>query len=389
LEYRETRSLGDVGERRIRDAFYSEAPSLGFKMLDGVLLDTGDETAYFDHLVIDQHGILIVEAKSGDAEINGSSASRAWVAKFPNGGREKLLNPLRENERNRSVLSRVLQASGRRLGEDYIQSVVVFAGSDIGHLKLTEADKLRVVPIREVGDLMRARYDFTPNPGGLSAENIASLISSLKNADQSRIIDTRHKHADRVARELRPFPLNLLPTMPVFPSQRSRDAAVTRTVFSGVDRYEGVNTSTPPRRTFFSPAGACMLVAVIAALAWVFVGGGAAVLESSRQSLVALVWAPKQVAPARPMFPSAPVVPMTPTVDAPDLQTALRRLRSASPRAWASLREPNNPVVIVSDGLTKYTWVSLERQSPSSVQAKGVSITLDGDGRLIGVDAGQ
>ncbi|MDR3685654.1 MAG: nuclease-related domain-containing protein [Coriobacteriia bacterium] len=394
MEYRETRSLGDVGERRIRDAFHSEAPSLGFRMLDGVLLDIGDETAYFDHLVIDRHGILMVEAKSGDAEIRGTSASGTWMAKFPNGGLEKLLNPLRENERNRSVLSRVLQASGRRLGDDYIQSVVVFAGSDIRHLKLTEADKLRVVPIREVGDLMRARYDFTPNPGGLSAENIANLISTLKNADQSRIIDTRHKHADRVARELRPFPLNLLPTMPVFPTQRSREAAVTRNVFSGVDRYEGINTSTPPRRAFFTPSGFLTLVAVVAVLGWILAGGGAAVLETavmsgSLQPLVALVWTPRQVMPVRVVAPLSPAVPVTPMVDAPDLQTALRRLHSASPTAWASLQEPDNPLVMCRDGLTKFTWVSLESESPGSVQARTVSITLDNQGGLIGVDAGQ
>ena len=83
-------------------------------------------------------------------------------------------------------------------------------------------------------------------------------------------------------------------------------------------------------------------------------------------------------------------IPQTPMPeDKPTVARALQRLQSAAPNAYASLRDPEHPIVTAVDGLTKFTWADVTKPSEDSATVSGVSITLNEEGQLVGVDAGR
>jgi len=70
----------------------------------------------------------------------------------------------------------------------------------------------------------------------------------------------------------------------------------------------------------------------------------------------------------------------------PNAALALERLREADPGIADGLTNPNAPVVATSGAYTSYTWQYLRKVAPDSAVVKTITVTLDGSGRIIGVD---
>ena len=158
--------LSDLGQRRVSQALASEAAALGCLLVENLLLDAGDATAQLKHVLVDEYGILLIESNDCEGSARGTSANRTWSASHHR-RRLRFPNLLRQNDRNRQVLQRLLVASGRDLPARYLQSLVVFTAADLDRLRLDEVDALRVIPECDLIDFIRARYDFPPNEGGL------------------------------------------------------------------------------------------------------------------------------------------------------------------------------------------------------------------------------
>ena len=200
MDYEQASRIGSIGERRVGDVLRAESAALGFRLIEDVLLLDDTTTTQIDHLVVDRFGILVVETKCYNALIKGRSGDSHWTACYRGHGRrrERFQNPLRQNDRHRKNLQKVLLAYGVRLPDTYLQSLVVFAGGDVGHMNLDDADSLRVIPDSDIVENLRARCgDFTPNPGTLDAEQIATLVSTIQSANHADDAAAVELHAEQ------------------------------------------------------------------------------------------------------------------------------------------------------------------------------------------------
>ena len=132
MDYEQAGKIGSIGERRVGDVLRAESAALGFRLIEDVLLLDDTTTTQIDHLVVDRFGVLVVETKCYSALIKGRSGDSHWTACYRGRGRrrERFQNPLRQNDRHRQNLQKVLLAYGVRLPDNYLQSLVVFAGGD-------------------------------------------------------------------------------------------------------------------------------------------------------------------------------------------------------------------------------------------------------------------
>jgi|GEM_PF-2675633 len=375
--------IGDVGKRRVSDSLRSEAPRLGYVLLDNVLLIDDQTTAQIDHLIVDRLGILVVETKNYGALIKGKSDDRFWTACYSGKGRrrERFLNPLRQNDRHREMLQRVLTACGRRLPADYVQSLVVFAGGNIANLHVDDFDALRVVPSTEMVEYLEARCgDFQPNPGALDAEQVADLVSLLKSLNKAQDPEVLELHAARVARATRRF--GGFRRRPA-PSRAAQGSFGSHVVYNQDGRYpDGSHFGPvhhPARRdSVLRPLLASLFALVL--LWWLVAAGGVFALSDLFSSATTLTLGggtrvERQVAPVASPQPALSY----------DSALALKRLKEVDPQKRRKLVNPSEPRLSAVNGLPTYTWQYLEKSSSSAVSVHEISITLDNNGQIVGV----
>lgn len=386
MRYDEAYSIGGVGERRVSELLHSEAPPLGYRVLDDLLLDLCETTAQLDHVIIDRYGVLVVETKvRSGAVIRGKSHERFWTACYPGGKRKRLQNPLLQNDRHREMLHRMLQAFGHNLPVNYVQSVVVFYGSNLDHMKLNDVDSMRVINDKELVDFLRARYEFQPNPGGL-ADDVDDLVSLLGSVNKRGDREVEARHAEMVERAARRFGL---------PALASRDSsaparpAAGPTIFGGSSsRYpDGSHLSTYRARNPIVTWAWRLGVGALAAVFWVWflVGGGLALTLGYVE----------QVAPQLASFgfdsvasPSAGTIgtssPAQTEETAPiDVRLARRRLTERNAALANAVIDPGRPEVSQDGSTTRYTWAMLARNGTNAVTAQKVVLVLDARGAVV------
>jgi len=153
----------------VADLLRAEAPRLGYKMLNNLLLVDDRTTAQIDHVLVDRFGIVVVETKNYHALIRGRSDDRKWTACYSGKERrrERFPNPLRQNDRHREMLHRVLGACGRRVSTGSTSRAS--SSSPAGTSRISNSTmSIRCASCAgpEVVDYMRARCgDFSANPG--------------------------------------------------------------------------------------------------------------------------------------------------------------------------------------------------------------------------------
>ena len=392
MNHTQASAIGDIGERRVGDVLRSEAPALGFRLIDNLLLVDDLTTAQLDHVLVDRFGILVVETKEYRALIKGTSDDRFWTARYSGSGRrrDRFLNPLRQNDRHREMIHCILGASGRNLPPGYVQSLVAFAGGNLERLKVSEVDSMRVVPDREIVDYLRARCgDFQPNPGALDAEQVADLISLLESVNQAGNPDVIALHAENIGRATRRFGDWLHGNRPASSSAPSMSPYGAPTIYHAGARYPDVSNHAPLRADSRRDRLMRQLLAalVLCVMAWWLLLGGGVVLIGTVSTYLAsaVVGGLGTLTPAV----TAPVpAPATQQVGY-DVPLALRRLQEVDPTTYAKLSNASSPGLSVTRGLPTYTWQYVDQVAQGAATISSIAVTLDGNGRIVGVTNGS
>jgi len=193
VDYREAKAVGDIGEQRVADrlrVYCVEHPPAAF--LSNILGRSGRMTAQLDHVLIDSHGMLIVEVKVRNGRVRGTADERRWTAVY--GGMTKTFqNPLEQLRGQRNTLSKTLRGVSDPIDLDLIQGVVVFVDADIGYLELDSHSKKWVTSVERLASVLRERA--TQEGGGLSDAEISRRCEQLRLLDQSADLSVQASHA--------------------------------------------------------------------------------------------------------------------------------------------------------------------------------------------------
>ncbi len=387
MNYEQARLIGDVGERRVEDLLRFEAESQGAVLLNNLLLIDDKTTAQLDHVWIDRFGVVVVETKNYHALIRGKSDDKSWTACYSGKGRkrEKFQNPLRQNNRHREMLHRVLGACGCRIPDEYVQNLVVFAGGNLEHLKVDGADSLRVIPHKEVVDYLRARSgDFQPNPGALSDENVAGLISLLRSADKASDPSIVALHAENVRRATRRFGDRFRARRPARGRLSPSPYGASR-VYNQDGRYPSGSQYVHKLRSSRMELMLREVLGAVFMLAlawWLFIGGGIIGIAQVGNFLTGRHVESASTESAVPSPDRASGIVY-------DVPMALQRLKEASPSTYRKLTNPRRPSLSTTRGLPTYTWKYIARPASNSASVRTISITLSAAGQVAGVTGGQ
>ena len=386
MDYAKASAIGDLGEQRVGDLLRSEAPALGYRVLNNVLLVDDHTTAQLDHVLVDRFGMLVVETKNYRALIRGKSDDRSWTACYSGGRRrrEKFQNPLRQNDRHREMLHRVLGACGRNCRPATYRAWSSLREATSTTFALTTVTRCAsFLNRRWLTTSGHAAATFRQNPGALDAEQVTDLVSLLRSVNKCDDPDVADLHAENVHCATRRFSDRFrgrgrgrIPAAPVNPY----GAAI---VYDQNARYPDGSQHVPARRVSGSLrlAGNALGAALVLAMAWwLVVGGGQATLGALGDAVVSAVSVRGTTTPAPDAAPARAASSV-----GYDTKLALRRLREVDARTYARLVDPSTPRLSTTRGLPTYTWEYLEKPSKRSVVVREISITLDASGRIVGV----
>jgi hypothetical protein len=196
VDYESARVIGAEGERLVAETLQRLSVRYGFRQLDNVLLKVGKVTAEIDHLLVDQHGIVLVESKvRGAAYIKGNDAEKSWTACYPGGRNKRFQNPIRQNQWHDAALRQVLRDSGMELEPDYIDTLVVVVGAELSGLSLRKNDRQRVLDVGELEDYFAKRAEPSDLRPPLIAAFVTDLLQALVLHDKSQDVATLAAHA--------------------------------------------------------------------------------------------------------------------------------------------------------------------------------------------------
>ncbi len=389
MEYGEAKAVGDIGEQRVAErlrVYCSENPPSGF--LSNVLVRSGRMTAQLDHVLIDPHGILIVEVKVRNGRIRGTADEKKWTAVY--GGMTKTFqNPLEQLRGQRNTLSKALHGISDPIDLDLIQGVVVFVDADISALELDSHSRKHVTTLDRLAAALRERT--TQEAAGLTHVEVCRRYEQLRLLDQSADPAVQAAHAD-----YRGGASASAAARAAAPSQPPRTAPTTtpgdnasRLASGSGSRSFGSGTRSP---AFDSPGGwrsaprsrAAQkfreFVATLAVLAlfWACVATGA-----FQGALTAIL-----LPALRLNAPAATAPSITPS-SAPTLAQAKDQLFQVAPQLRGAVTDLETPTTTASGDSVTYVWHYASKASASRVVIKTCGLALGPGGVLRAVLPGQ
>jgi hypothetical protein len=194
MKYSQAKAVGDAGERRVADVlmrYRGEHQPVGY--LPNVLLEVGKMTAQLDHVVIDRHGILMIEVKVRNAFLRGTADQPRWTAVY-GASNKSFQNPLEQLTRQRNTLREALRSVSDPIDADLVQSVVVFVGADVHALDLDSASRRRVTTLEHLPALLRERAAVTEGLT-LTDERVSRRYEQLHALDRSADPEVQARHA--------------------------------------------------------------------------------------------------------------------------------------------------------------------------------------------------
>ncbi len=90
-----TRIKGKIGEKTIATVLKFLNTS-NYKVINNIVLKTGEKTTQIDHLVISDFGIFVIETKNYKGWILGNEYSYYWSQVIYK-RRERIYNPIKQN----------------------------------------------------------------------------------------------------------------------------------------------------------------------------------------------------------------------------------------------------------------------------------------------------
>lgn len=118
------RQIDNIGENRVRRELVRFCRNSSSHVLNNVTLPYADGTTQIDHILITQHGILVIETKHYSGWIFASQSGKQWTQVLYK-VRNTFLNPLFQNKKHIRAVRQLLDF----LPPNTIQGLVVFSGS--------------------------------------------------------------------------------------------------------------------------------------------------------------------------------------------------------------------------------------------------------------------
>lgn len=79
-----------------------------YKIINNIMLKTGNKTTQIDHVVVSNYGIFVIETKNYKGCIIGNERDSYWTQVLSNNRKEKLYNPLKQNYGHIQALKEIL-----------------------------------------------------------------------------------------------------------------------------------------------------------------------------------------------------------------------------------------------------------------------------------------
>lgn len=122
---------GEIGEKKVIKILKSqELNQVEQKVINNfILLDENGKSHQIDHLVIRENGIFCIETKNYIGYIHGCTTDREWTQTLFNGKRNKLINPLKQNNSHIYHISKALNNKYK------INSLIVMIQNNANNIK--------------------------------------------------------------------------------------------------------------------------------------------------------------------------------------------------------------------------------------------------------------
>lgn len=375
MDYEWASAVGDAGEREVSDVLNALAGPQDLVVLDSVLLEIRKRTAQIDHVVVDRHGIVLVETKvRRGALLKGRDTDKRWTACYPRGITETFQNPLLQNMEHESKLREVLAKDGAGpVDPDFISSIVVVLDADLSHLDLGSAQRLKVMEVAHLTKYFAVRNNFAIHGGDWSSAQVAAMVRRIDSANRASdpAVVARHQRSRAGAQGPR--------------SQRTVEDVLTAPGATGfapmaarVSETVDASSREPAPSLLGRLGGAAAVTLEVAAVLaicglvwyWVFFAGGAGWLYGSIFSQ--MIGATRAAATSSGAKPTVSVA------------QAAKAFQDAAPEKYAATIDKDKPKVSTRGGITTVTWRYISRVSASTVAIKSISLSFDSAGVLRG-----
>ncbi len=369
MDYRRAKQIGNLGEARVADIIQASL-NPGDQVVHDALFEAAGSTAQIDHIVVDQFGLLLVETKSYTALLKGRSEDAFWTACYRGKRKERVYNPILQNEQHRKKLHALLRDSQVHVPAEYLQSVIVFAEGRIDTLELSDADQARVMTADQFLAHLRTRHEFMPNPGGLTPETIAVYADWLRALNRASSWEVQARHAQTV------HAVGGGSRLTHSGSVRRSGGQPAPRPWTRTDRQTVGPRNTHAQRQDVSGRPHPFVLALAAVLI--------ALLTCCCSSMAA-VWVRSAVRPST-FVPGATQIPTT-SVPAEhyDVPLALSRLQEAAPDVYTAVSNKQSPELSEANGYATYTWEYVEQAGAGAAQVRRISVSLDETGQLAGI----
>lgn len=167
-----------------------------YKIINNILLKTGDVTSQIDHVVISSFGIFVIETKNYKGWIIGYENSEYWtqvIYKY----KKKFYNPIRQNFGH----IRALKTCLKEYPNLEYKSIIVF--STKAEIKIdTKIDVINVYSlIRTIKNCSTVNLSETDKDNIFQKINAANLIDSFSRREHINSIKRRVSHREETTQE--------------------------------------------------------------------------------------------------------------------------------------------------------------------------------------------
>jgi len=384
--------VGDVGEHRVAELLrhYADANPPA-RYVSDLMLSRGTITSQMDHVLIDAHGVLIIEVKTWrDASVLGTADEKSWTVVYHGFSKQRTLSPLRQLMTQRDALRKALRDAKAPLGPDELSSVVVFVGTKIDRLDLDDENRRRVTTIDDLGALLAMRA-AAGSETVLDDSAVARRFLQLDALNRSDDAGVQQQHAAyrggasagpaAQATALSQPPRTAPTAAPGDSADRLASGSGTRSFGSGA-RSPAFDSPGDWRRAPRSRAAQKFreFVATLAVLAlfWACVATG--VFQGALTAILL---------PAFRLNEPAVTSPAITPSSAPTLAQAKVQLFQVAPQLRGAVTDLETPTTTASGDLVTYTWHYASKASASRVVIRSYGLTLGPGGVLRAVLPGQ
>lgn len=168
---------GWLGEFKVKLVIGKTKPEVKY-VINNLTLRIGDnKTSQIDHIVINKHGIFVIETKNYSGRIYGNETQLEWTQVLNYGKvKNKLYNPIKQNKTHLYHISNLLN---RNLP---LFSAIVFVQGNTQYINATD--------VYNLGELRRLLKSNTGEY--LSSEKMEEAYKTLLNANDASITKREH-----------------------------------------------------------------------------------------------------------------------------------------------------------------------------------------------------